>query len=121
MYCYKDKSFCDRIPTIRDGMSFSVILFGIFMMSKENKSISKRKTAMKESTEKKITTLKVFKVIVIIYSCVIIALLIHTVYGWATGTYDTNYVILASSAATYCSTVAIYEEMKKKEAKKKQE
>ena len=68
---------------------------------------------MKESTEKKITTLKVFKVIVIIYSCVIIALLIHTVYGWATGTYDTNYV--------YCATVAIYEEMKKKEAKKKQE
>ena len=52
---------------------------------------------------------------------VIIALLIHTVYGWATGTYDTNYVFLASSAATYCATVAIYEEMKKKEAKKKQE
>lgn len=76
---------------------------------------------MKESTEKKITTLKVFKVIVFIYSCVIIALLIHTVYGWATGTYDTNYVFLASSAATYCATVAIYEEMKKKEAKKKQE
>ena len=35
MYCYKDKSFCDRISTIRDRMSFSVILFGIFMMSKE--------------------------------------------------------------------------------------
>ena len=35
MYCYRDKSFCDRISTIRDGMSFSVILFGIFMMSKE--------------------------------------------------------------------------------------
>ena len=35
MYCYRDKSFYDRISTIRDGMSFSVILFGIFMMSKE--------------------------------------------------------------------------------------
>ncbi len=73
-----------------------------------------RKTVMKESNEKKITTLKVFKVIVIIYSCAIIALLILTVYGWATGTYDTNYAILASSAATYCATAALYEDLKKK-------
>ena len=76
---------------------------------------------MKESTEKKITTLKVFKVIVIIYSCVIIALLIHTVYGWATGTYDTNYVFLASRAAKYGAHVALYGRMEKKEAKKKPE
>lgn len=73
---------------------------------------------MKNTNEKKITTLKVFKVILIIYSCAIIALLLHTVYGWATGTFDTNYVILASSAATYCATAASYEQLKKKEAAK---
>ena len=77
-----------------------------------------RKTVMKKSSEKKITTLKVFKAIVFIYSCVIIALLIQTIYGWATGTFDTEFAILASCAATYCATVAIYEDMKKKDAAK---
>ena len=42
---------------------------------------------MKESTEKKITTLKVFK--------------------------DYNYAYLASSTAAYCATIAMYEEQKK--------
>ena len=74
---------------------------------------------MKNSTEKKITTLKVFKAIVFIYTIVIIALLIQTVYGWATGKFDTDYTVLAASAATYCATAAAYEELKKKEAKKK--
>ena len=74
---------------------------------------------MKNSTEKKITTLKVFKVIVFIYTCIIIALLIQTVYGWATGKFDTDCTVLAASAATYCATAAAYEELKKKEAKKK--
>ncbi|MBR2550353.1 MAG: hypothetical protein IKE92_10120 [Clostridiales bacterium] len=76
---------------------------------------------MKESSEKKVTTLKVFKVIMIVYSCIIIGMIIQTIYGWATGMPDDNYVIFASSAASYCATVAIYEELKKKEAKKKEE
>ncbi|MBR5678044.1 MAG: hypothetical protein IKX20_07885 [Paludibacteraceae bacterium] len=76
---------------------------------------------MKNTSEKKITTLKVFKAIVFIYTCVIIAILIQTVYGWATGTFDTNQAILASSSATYCATIAIYDDMKKKEAKKQEE
>ena len=76
---------------------------------------------MKESTEKKITTLKVFKVIVIIYTCVIIGVCIHAIYSWATGIQDYNYMFLASSTATYCATIAMYEELKKKEAKKKNE
>ena len=74
---------------------------------------------MKNTNEKKIDTLKVFKVIVFIYSIVIIALLIQTVYGWATGKFDTDCTVLAASAATYCATAAAYSEMKKKEAKKK--
>ena len=73
---------------------------------------------MKNSNEKKIDTLKVFKVIVFIYTIVIIALLIQTVYGWATGKFDTDCTILAASAATYCATAAAYSDMKKKEAKK---
>ena len=73
---------------------------------------------MKNTNEKKIDTLKVFNVIVFIYTIVIIALLIQTVYGWATGKFDTDYTVLAASAATYCATAAAYEEMKKKEAKK---
>ena len=76
---------------------------------------------MKESAEKKVTTLKVFKVIVIIYTCVIIGVCIHAIYSWATGIQDYNYMFLASSTATYCATIAMYEELKKKEAKKKNE
>ena len=75
---------------------------------------------MKNTNEKKITTLKAFKVIMIIYTCVIIAILIQTIYGWVTGIPDDNYMFLASSAATYAATVAIYEELKKKEAKKEE-
>ena len=78
-----------------------------------------RKTDMKESNEKKITTLKVFKVILIIYTFIMIAIIIQTIYGWVTGLPDNNYVFLAGSSATYCATAAMYEEMKKKEAKKK--
>ena len=73
---------------------------------------------MKNTNEKKIDTLKVFKVIVFIYTIVIIALLIQTVYGWATGKFDTDCAVLAASAATYCATAAAYSDMKKKEAKK---
>lgn len=73
---------------------------------------------MKNTNEKKIDTLKVFKVIVFIYTIVIIALLIQTVYGWATGKFDTDYAVLAACAATYCATAAAYSDMKKKEAKK---
>ena len=76
---------------------------------------------MKESTEKKVTTLKVFKVIVIIFTCVIIGVCIHAIYSWATGIQDYNYAYLASSTAAYCATIAMYEEQKKKEAKKKTE
>ncbi len=47
---------------------------------------------MKDSNEKKITTLKVFKVITIIYSVVIIGWAIATVYGWVTGVSETDYV-----------------------------
>ena len=76
---------------------------------------------MKESAEKKVTTLKDFKVIVIIFTCVIIGVCIHAIYSWATGIQDYNYMFLASSTATYCATIAMYEELKKKEAKKKNE
>lgn len=74
---------------------------------------------MKESTEKKITTLKVFKVIVIIFTCVIIGVCIHAIYSWATGIQDYNYMFLATSSASYCATIAMYEELKKNDAKKK--
>ena len=76
---------------------------------------------MKESAEKKVTTLKDFKDIVIIFTCVIIGVCIHAIYSWATGIQDYNYMFLASSTATYCATIAMYEELKKKEAKKKNE
>ena len=76
---------------------------------------------MKESTGKKVTALKAFKVIMIIYSCVLIAFLIQTVYGWATGVQDTNYVILASLAASYSACAAVYEEQKKKAKKQEAE
>jgi len=76
---------------------------------------------MKDSNEKKITTLQVFKAILIIYSCAIIGVIIYTIYGWATGAYDTNYVILAACGATYCATAAEYERLKKKAAKKKED
>ncbi len=96
-----------------------MILFVILTVSKAKfKLISKEKTVMKESGEKKVTTLKVFKVIMIIFSIVIIAILIQTIYGWATGVQDTNYVFLASSAASYCACAVLYEEEKKKAAKK---
>jgi len=72
---------------------------------------------MKESNEKKITTLKVFKVITIIFSVVIIGMGIATIYGWVTGAYDTNYVVLASCTAAYCATAAEYESLKKKSRK----
>ncbi|MBR5180999.1 MAG: hypothetical protein IKW88_01950 [Clostridiales bacterium] len=75
---------------------------------------------MKESNEKKVTTLQVYKVILVIYTCVIIGLIISTIYGWVTGAYDTNYAILAALAAVYCATAAEYENLKKKEAKKKE-
>ena len=76
---------------------------------------------MKESNEKKITTFKVFRVIMIIYTIIIIAVLIQTVYGWVTGIPDTNNAYLAATAATYCATAAMYEEQKKKEKAKKKE
>lgn len=73
---------------------------------------------MKDSNEKKITKLKVFKVITIIYSCVMIGLIIATIYGWITGVFEINYVTLASCAAMYCATAAEYEALKKKSKKK---
>ena len=75
---------------------------------------------MKESNEKKVTTLQVYKVILVIYTCVIIGLNISTIYGWVTGAYDTNYAILAALTAVYCATAAEYENLKKKDAKKKE-
>ena len=76
---------------------------------------------MKNTNEKKITTLKAFKVIMIIYSVVVLAVAVQTIYGWVTGMPDTNQALLASNAATYCALTLIYEDMKKKEAKKKEE
>ena len=76
---------------------------------------------MKESNEKKITTFKVFKAILVIYTCVLIGLFIHTIYGWSTGVSDTNYVLIASIGATYCAVAAEYENLKKKEIKKKEQ
>ena len=72
---------------------------------------------MKDSNEKKITTLKVFKVITIIYSVVIIGWAIATVYGWATGASETHYVPLALCTAGYCAVAAEYEALKKKSKK----
>lgn len=73
---------------------------------------------MKETTGKKVTALKAFKVIVIIHTVVIALFSIQTVYGWITGLPDNNYVIFAGCVATYCASLAIYEDMKKKEARK---
>ncbi len=72
---------------------------------------------MEKTNEKKITTRKVFKVIIIIYTIVIVGVMLHTVYGWVTGTFDNDYMLLASNAATYCALICIYEDMKKKEKK----
>ena len=72
---------------------------------------------MNYSNEKKITTLKVFKVITIIYSCVMIGLIIATIYGWITGVSDTNYINLALCTTIYCATAAEYEALKKKSKK----
>lgn len=83
---------------------------------------------MKNTNEKKITTFKVFKVIMIIFTIILAATVIQTIYGWATGVQDTNYTYFASTVASYCACAAIYEEEKKKakkeaekEAKKEEE
>jgi len=76
---------------------------------------------MKKSNEKKIDTLKVFKVIMFVYSCAMVLLILETIYGWVTGYSDNNYAALAACTATYCASAAAYEELKKKEAKKKKE
>lgn len=73
---------------------------------------------MKNSNEKKITTLKVFKVITVIYSVVMIGMIIATIYGWITGVSETNYVHLASFSAIYCAIAAEYESLKKKSNEK---
>ena len=72
---------------------------------------------MKDSNEKKITTLKVFKVITIIYSIVMTGMIIATIYGWVTGVSDTNYIILGANGAIYCAVAAEYEALKKKSKK----
>ena len=111
---------CDCNNTIRDIMRFCLILFSTILLSKaKTRSISKGKTEMKESAEKKITSLKVFKVIVIVFTCVILGVCIHAIYSWATNIPDYNYIYLTTSVASYCATIARYEEMKKKEEKKK--
>jgi Na+/H+ antiporter NhaD/arsenite permease-like protein len=98
-----------------------MILSVILKMSKAKSNLtSKGKTIMEKTNAKKITTRQVFKVIMIIYSCVVIGFVIHTVYGWATGLYDTNYMLLASNSATYCALACVYEDMKKKEKKKEE-
>ena len=73
---------------------------------------------MKDSSEKKITTLKVFKVITIIYSVVIIGWAIATVYGWVTGVSETDYVPFGLCTAGYCAVAAEYEALKKMSKKK---
>jgi len=106
--------------TIYDRTRFCKSLYGIVTMSKARfKLTPKGKTDMKETNEKKITTLKVYKVILIIYTCVLIGFIGFTVYGWITGAQDNNYVILAALNAIYCATAAEYGILKKKEAKKK--
>lgn len=74
---------------------------------------------MNETNEKKITILNVYKVIMIIFSCALIGLIASTIYGWATGAFDINYIILALCAAIYCCTAAEYEALKKKAKKNK--
>lgn len=76
---------------------------------------------MKESNDKKVTLLQVYKVILVIYTCVIIGFIIYTVYGWITGSQDNNYMLLGIFGATYCATAAEYENLKKKAEKKKEE
>ena len=72
---------------------------------------------MKTTNEKKITGMQVFKTLIGIDTVILIGMMAWTVYGWATGA-DTNYTVLASFAAPYAVSLAIYEELKKKEAKK---
>ena len=68
---------------------------------------------MNETNEKKITILNVYKVIMIIFSCALIGLVASTIYGWVTGAFEINYIILALCAAVYCCTAAEYEALKK--------
>ena len=75
---------------------------------------------MKDSNEKKITELKVYKIIMIIYSIAMAVLCALTIYGWATGTEIIGYTPLGICCATYCSSAAVYENLKKKQAKKKE-
>ena len=74
---------------------------------------------MKDKSEKKITTTQVLKVIIAIHTCIMVGLIIMTIYGWATGS-DNNYAVFATNAAPYCAMIALYEEEKKKEAKKQE-
>ena len=76
---------------------------------------------MKESNGKKASALKAFKVIMIIYSCIMLVVIAQTVFGWATGTSDLTYEVLAPCTAAYCASLAAYECAKKKENKKKEE
>ena len=72
---------------------------------------------MKTTNEKKITGMQVFKTLIGIDTVILIGMMAWTVYGWVTGS-DTNYPVLASFAAPYAVSLAIYEELKKKEAKR---
>lgn len=108
----------DRIFTVYDRSRFNLILSANLKMSKAKHNIW-RKTDMKESNEKKITTLKVYKVILIIYTIVMIGSFIYTIYGWSTGASDNNYVMTAAFGAIYCALATEYESLKKKETKEK--
>ncbi|MBP5415757.1 MAG: hypothetical protein ILN61_11060 [Lachnospiraceae bacterium] len=72
---------------------------------------------MKDANEKKNKTIKVYKVLLGIYSCILIGMDLYTVIGWITRSYDTDYMILACLNAAYCALLAEYEVLKKKEAK----
>ena len=76
---------------------------------------------MEKTAEKKVTTVKALKVILIIYTCILVVLIVQSIYSWVTNMPDTNYVFTASSAACYCAVIAMYEEEKKREAKRKAE
>ena len=77
---------------------------------------------MKNTNEKKITELKVHKVVIILHTIALLALLGVTVYD-AFLKHETglNPALLISNLAVYCGSIALYEETKKKEEKKEQE
>jgi MFS-type transporter involved in bile tolerance (Atg22 family) len=68
---------------------------------------------MSESKGKGVPSIKAFKVIMIIFTIAMVALLASTIYGWVTGSDSSNIVILAGCGTVYLASWGNYANMKK--------